>query len=457
MSLENILDTMVDTYATEDILKKDDENEKQITVAEHINSLPEEERLRGDYDYDTYSKEKEGELSKPYISGQHFTSKYKRPNHPTFSDESIYHNDKQKGGQWYQYNGKWYFQPSEYNLTQYSKEELQKYFKEREKDAVLVLPEEKKQINPNLVTLAHEKTSERTEEPSKSTTTTKNLYRDNIPFDDYIKQRGYKNFDEFLGAYAHKPSEEELRKKQNRQHWIALAKSGAAGITQLLDIIYSRRGKDGTRTGSSVGLKDYDLGTENLQEAKKEQAIYDAKMQEYFNKAAEVEKALQKDYFDYLKTPIGKVSTTENERKKTTTTESGTSDQQKTKGTTINNKIGEIETGPFSFTDRGISKKIIWSYEKGSKALESTYSVLDRNKEDLQSIIGIDKKIFTKGNTKRQSETKDHQFDTIEKCISALYTHLHQAYDEKITSKIDFIEKILNDIKNSGLRLEVVE
>lgn len=48
----------------------------------------------------------------------HFTDKFKRPNHPTFSDESIYSNDITKGGHWAEpSNGNAFYIPSYYTGT----------------------------------------------------------------------------------------------------------------------------------------------------------------------------------------------------------------------------------------------------------------------------------------------------------------------------------------------------
>lgn len=47
----------------------------------------------------------------------HFIDKYKRPNHPTFSDESIYSTPDTPGGHWhenYGNSGRWVYEPSEY-------------------------------------------------------------------------------------------------------------------------------------------------------------------------------------------------------------------------------------------------------------------------------------------------------------------------------------------------------
>lgn len=47
----------------------------------------------------------------------HFTDKFKKPNHPTFSDESIYSTPETPGGHWHENyggGGRWVYEPSEY-------------------------------------------------------------------------------------------------------------------------------------------------------------------------------------------------------------------------------------------------------------------------------------------------------------------------------------------------------
>lgn len=47
----------------------------------------------------------------------HFTDRYKKPSHPTFSDESIYSNSNTPGGHWYNIDDKYIYEPSEYTGT----------------------------------------------------------------------------------------------------------------------------------------------------------------------------------------------------------------------------------------------------------------------------------------------------------------------------------------------------
>ena len=91
------------------------------------------------YDYDMRGAWKEG-------AGQaengHLPDTYKKPNHPTFSDESKYHSEDVPGGKWSKKDGKDVYVPSKTNLKHYPAEELQGYFQRVEPDAALELPEE---------------------------------------------------------------------------------------------------------------------------------------------------------------------------------------------------------------------------------------------------------------------------------------------------------------------------
>jgi len=79
----------------------------------------------------------------------HFTDKFKKPNHPTFSDQSIYHGVESPWG-WPFEGGRWSgddktgyrFIPSERMFVKtHDREALKRYFAERERGVTLVLPE----------------------------------------------------------------------------------------------------------------------------------------------------------------------------------------------------------------------------------------------------------------------------------------------------------------------------
>jgi hypothetical protein len=72
----------------------------------------------------------------------HFPDTYKKPNHPTFSDQSIYSGqDGFRGGQWAkQADGSWSFTPSASSLKLHDPQELQSYFSRVEPGNKLNLP-----------------------------------------------------------------------------------------------------------------------------------------------------------------------------------------------------------------------------------------------------------------------------------------------------------------------------
>jgi hypothetical protein len=73
--------------------------------------LPKRLQHEGDYDLAGFWKEN----PKSSFSGDkvHLTDKYKKPNHPTFSDESKYFNDKTKkyAGKWEETSDAWIYMP----------------------------------------------------------------------------------------------------------------------------------------------------------------------------------------------------------------------------------------------------------------------------------------------------------------------------------------------------------
>ena len=69
---------------------------------------------------------------------KHFSDKYKKPNHITFSEESIYNDEKTPGGKWYKdSNGKQHFKPSDWQRQQRSYEIYKRYFDENEPESIL--------------------------------------------------------------------------------------------------------------------------------------------------------------------------------------------------------------------------------------------------------------------------------------------------------------------------------
>lgn len=91
-------------------------------------------------DYDMRGWYKAHPDTDPNAEGVHYPDTFKKPNHPTFSDQSQYSTDDQKGGTWGNDNGKDFFIPSDHNLRNMSKEDLQNYFKKVEPDVELRMP-----------------------------------------------------------------------------------------------------------------------------------------------------------------------------------------------------------------------------------------------------------------------------------------------------------------------------
>lgn len=91
---------------------------------------------------------KDYDLQGAFLAGEgagpngHFTDRFKKPNHPTFSTDSKYSGQNgEVGGKWVQdKQGKWTFYASPANLKYHSAAELQQYFRQSEPDAKLVMP-----------------------------------------------------------------------------------------------------------------------------------------------------------------------------------------------------------------------------------------------------------------------------------------------------------------------------
>lgn len=75
----------------------------------------------------------------------HLPDTYKKPNHPTFSNESVYSGkDHGVGGKWAQDDkGKWTFEASEDQLKHISAKEMQEYIRNSDPDTTLVIPSAK--------------------------------------------------------------------------------------------------------------------------------------------------------------------------------------------------------------------------------------------------------------------------------------------------------------------------
>ena len=77
----------------------------------------------------------------------HLPDKYKKPNHITFSKESVYASKQNPGGNWYQSEGKstdedkkaWHFKPSAQTVALHGADRLQEYFKTNEPESKLII------------------------------------------------------------------------------------------------------------------------------------------------------------------------------------------------------------------------------------------------------------------------------------------------------------------------------
>jgi hypothetical protein len=96
------------------------------------------ERERYDYDLQGYFKKNPGPMSEG-----HLTDEFKKPNHPTFSNESIYHGvDGNEGGVWGQKGDKYIFTPGQSNMDVWGPQSLQEYFDKFEPGNSLLLSPE---------------------------------------------------------------------------------------------------------------------------------------------------------------------------------------------------------------------------------------------------------------------------------------------------------------------------
>lgn len=57
----------------------------------------------------------------------HLIDMWKKPNHPTFSNESRYHSKQTPGGQWKQVGNRWQYYPSKYTLQNFGKNYIKSY------------------------------------------------------------------------------------------------------------------------------------------------------------------------------------------------------------------------------------------------------------------------------------------------------------------------------------------
>ena len=107
------------------------QEEKFLKWAEENN------KLQDAYDYDIrgFWKNKE-----KFAENGHGSDKFKKPNHPTFSDQSIYHGvDGYQGGKWLEDKNGVAFIPS--STSMWNAPMLRDYFNKYEPDVTLVIPQ----------------------------------------------------------------------------------------------------------------------------------------------------------------------------------------------------------------------------------------------------------------------------------------------------------------------------
>lgn len=117
---------------------------EEVQFAAWLNTLGKKNKRdmsRDMYDYDLKGAWKAGVVQ----SGNgHFPDTFKKPNHPTFSNESKYSNEANIGGVWAKdASGKWTFAPSAFQMKLWKPDELKNYFSTREPDSVLLLKDAK--------------------------------------------------------------------------------------------------------------------------------------------------------------------------------------------------------------------------------------------------------------------------------------------------------------------------
>ena len=87
-------------------------------VAKHKNLNPNPDADGQDYDYRGYWKNEDRDDILGSNPNAHFPDKYKQPTHPTFSNGSIYSNDKTPGGTWVKGKGTWLFKHNKFTARQ---------------------------------------------------------------------------------------------------------------------------------------------------------------------------------------------------------------------------------------------------------------------------------------------------------------------------------------------------
>lgn len=99
-----------------------------------------EDRVYGNRDYDYAVAGLAGMLAKDRSKGQHGSDIGKLPNHPTFSNQSVYSTPIYKGGVWSKVNGQDIYTPSADMVKSGNTKGLAEYFSKYEPEVKLNTP-----------------------------------------------------------------------------------------------------------------------------------------------------------------------------------------------------------------------------------------------------------------------------------------------------------------------------
>jgi hypothetical protein len=101
-------------------------------------ALNQRDMSRDNYNYDMRGAFSSGAVQ---AGNAHWPDTFKKPNHPSFSDQSQYHGvNGASGGTWTQNGGSWQFTPGATNLQLHGPQGLQEYFQQSDPSVNLNLP-----------------------------------------------------------------------------------------------------------------------------------------------------------------------------------------------------------------------------------------------------------------------------------------------------------------------------
>lgn len=113
--------------------------EKKPSFEEYYKTIPELKNDTSNYDLRAAYQNLPYEDLKAFAEGDaHLPDTYKLPTHPSFSEESIYSNDKVRGGRWEYENGHDVFIPSQLNIDNFGGvDAYRKWFRDNEPGVIL--------------------------------------------------------------------------------------------------------------------------------------------------------------------------------------------------------------------------------------------------------------------------------------------------------------------------------